>query len=157
MHKGIEEKRLYLFAGLAAIGLFLSVMSHLATLAGFAEPLGNHAWLLHPGIFIVWFPAILVAQRLTRGAPRDRFWEIALRGCPSWMKYMVYGFFVYALVNFLFFVLSIELHKPPTMASMPPLSIVRGFSAHWMAFYSAAFAILYSGAASPGDRSGDRR
>ena len=35
----------------------------------------------------------------------------------------------------------------------PPAIVWRGFSGHWMAFYSAALAILYSAAVVPEDQS----
>jgi hypothetical protein len=59
------------------------------------------------------------------------------------MRYMVYGFFGYAVVNFLFF-----MTKAPSGGSgaNPPAVVWRGFSGHRMAFYSAALAILYSAA-----------
>jgi CubicO group peptidase (beta-lactamase class C family) len=54
-----------------------------------------------------------------------------------------YGFFGYAIVNFLFF-----MTKAPSGGggANPPAVVWRGFSGHWMAFYSAALAILYSAA-----------
>jgi hypothetical protein len=61
------------------------------------------------------------------------------------MKYMVYGFFGYAMINFLLF-----MAKAPTGKSggpNPPAAVWKGFSGHWMAFYSAALGILYSAAA----------
>lgn len=84
-----------------------------------------------------------------------RFVEIVLKGSPDLMHYMVYVFFVYAFVNFLLFI-----GKTPSGSSgtNPPASVWRGFSGHWMAFYSAALAILYAGAravdTSPGCGSG---
>ena len=66
-----------------------------------------------------------------------------LQGSPDWMRYMVYGFFGYALLNFALF-----MTKAPTGGTgvNPPAAVWRGFSGHWMAFYSAALAILYSAA-----------
>jgi len=75
--------------------------------------------------------------------PAAGFLESALRGCPRWMKYTLYGIFGYAVLNFI-----VMLAGTPSMngpGPMPP-SIVRGFSDHWMAFYAAAIALLYSAA-----------
>jgi hypothetical protein len=53
---------------------------------------GNHAiekvapTLLFPGIFVVWFPTILVMNGLTRDFKQMDLWKAALRGCPSWMR-----------------------------------------------------------------------
>lgn len=131
------------FAGLAAVGLLLSILSHLAALSGLPGPLGDSAWLLHIGIFVVWIPAVLVFRKLTAEVARKDLWKAALRGSPPWMQYMVYGFFGYAVVNFAIFIA----YAPSKGGSSPmPPDVVRGFSGHWMAFYAAAMAILYSAA-----------
>ena len=100
-------------------------------------------WMLHIGIFVVWFPAVLVAQRLVGNVNRKDLWKVVLKDSPDWMRYMVYGFFGYAMFNFLLF-----MTKAPTGGggANPPAVVWRGFSGHWMAFYSAALAILYAAA-----------
>jgi len=131
------------FASVSAAGLVLSAASHIAAVLGTQGPLGNFAFVLHIGIFVVWIPAVFAANRLVRNVPRKDFWKAALRGCPDWMKYMTYAFVGYAILNFAFFISS-----APTQGRGGPMSPedVRGFSGHWMAFYSAALAILYSAA-----------
>ena len=60
---------------------------------------------------------------------------------------MVYGFFAYAAVNFLLFIT-----KAPKGGggANPPAVVWRGFSGHWMAFYSAALGItVIIGCSSP--------
>jgi hypothetical protein len=106
-------------------------------------------WILHIGIFVVWFPAVLVAQRTAGNVNRKDSWKIVLRGTPEWMRYMVYGFFGYAVINFLLFVA-----KAPTGSggTNPPAVVWRGFSGHWMAFYFAALAILSSAASGEQER-----
>jgi hypothetical protein len=130
------------FSGLAWVGLALSVWSHLDALVGHQGPLGDHEFWLHAGIFVVWFPAVMVSLRLTRDFKQKDYWKAALRGCPTWMKYMVYGFFGYAILNFAVFIAS----APKGSSGPMTPSDVRGFSGHWMFFYSAAAATLYSGA-----------
>jgi hypothetical protein len=133
---------LYPFIILSAIGLALSLAVHVASFLGLEVPL--IAMGLHGGIFIVWFPAALVSLVLTRDVPRKDYWKAALRGCPGWMKYMVYGFFGYAIINFALFFFGGFLNVVAPLSSTSS-SFLRGFSGHWMAFYSMAFAILYSG------------
>ena len=58
------------------------------------------------------------------------------------MRRTVYFFGAYAMLNFVIFILS-EKPESPSGAEMPPV-IARGFSGHWMVFYSAALATLYS-------------
>jgi hypothetical protein len=128
------------FGGLAWIGLALSILSHIAALLGSQGPLGDYAWLLHIGIFVVWLPTVLVASRIGADVKRKDLWKAVLRGCPQWMRYMMYGFFGYAFLNFATFLIA-----APKGGSGPMTpAVVRGFSGHWMAFYSAAAAVLYS-------------
>jgi len=131
----------WIFVWISAIGLVVSLLVHLAVVMG--HTVSSFFWILHVGIFVVWFPAVLVAQKLGRNAKGTDAWKGALRGAPQWMRYMVYGFLAYAMVNFFFF-----MTKAPggSSGADAPASVWRGFSGHWMAFYSAALAILYSAA-----------
>lgn len=141
MIPGWLKPLLSFFGALAWIGLALSIWSHLAALLGTRGPLGNYELLLHLGIFVVWIPTVLVATRMGREFKQKDLWKAVLRGCPPWMKYMAYGFFGYAFINFAVFIVA-----APAKASPGPMSpvVVRGFSGHWMAFYSMAAAVLYS-------------
>ena len=127
---------------LAAGGFILSVAAHLAALAGIAVPGGGLVWALHIGIFVVWIPTVLVSSRITRYSNRRDFWKTALAGCPPWMRRALYIVFGYALLNFILFIASTSGHPKPVGAAPP--SVIRGFSGHWMVFYGAAFATLYS-------------
>jgi hypothetical protein len=131
------------FLVLAVIGLILSLISHTAAVLGQPQPLGPAAWGLHIGIFVVWLPAVIVSNRLTGDFKRKDFWKRVLCGCPDWMKWLTGAFFGYAVFNFLFFIASAPPGKAVVGANAPP-EVFRGFSGHWMAFYSAAAAILYS-------------
>jgi hypothetical protein len=59
-------------------------------------------------------------------------------------RYMVYGFSGYAFLNFALFLGSGGSSGPGNTGLNPPANVWRGFSGHWMVFYSAALAILYS-------------
>lgn len=141
MIPGWLKPLLSFFGGLAWIGLALSIWSHLAALLGTQGPLGNYEWFLHIGIFVVWIPTVLVAARMGREFKQKDLWKAVLRGCPAWMKYMAYGFFGYAFINFAVFIVAAPAKGGP--GPMSPV-VVRGFSGHWMAFYSMAAAVLYS-------------
>jgi hypothetical protein len=126
----------------AACGLALSLVVHILSFFGLA--LGGN-WLfttLHVGIFPLWLPVVLIAQKMTSGTTRRDFWNAAFSGCPPWMKYMTYGFLGYAILNFVIFTFLIPAHPPPRQAGAPPAAVVHGFSGHWMAFYSAGLAIV---------------
>jgi hypothetical protein len=130
------------FLLLSAVGLVLSLVVLVSALFGYPAPLGERGWVLHVGIFVVWIPAVLVMQRLTREFKQKDVWRAALRGCPRWMRRMVYGFGVYALVNFAIFIFMQRQNVEERRET--PAIVFRGFSGHWMAFYAAAFGILYS-------------
>src|SRR5215831_12410946 len=77
---------LYPLMLLAGLGFVLSLAAHLAALAGIQIPGGELVWGLHIGIFVVWFPTVLVANRMTRDTRNKDFWKNALAGCPRWMQ-----------------------------------------------------------------------
>lgn len=133
------------FVLLAGIGLVLSLIVHGYALLGIPCPFGEVAWALHVGIFVVWFPAVIASQKLTKDFKQKDFWRATLRGCPKWMRHLTYFFFAYAIVNFiLFMVIDIGGGLEKSTENGTPPNIFRGFSGHWMAFYSAAMAMLYS-------------
>jgi hypothetical protein len=133
---------LWFFICFSAIGLVVSLWVHLGAVMGRRVAPEAFFFILHVGIFVVWIPAVLVAQRLVGNVNRKDLWKVVLKDSPGWMRYMVYGFFGYAIVNFLLF-----MTKAPSGGSgNPPAVVWRGFSGHWMAFYSAALAMLYAAA-----------
>ena len=141
-----------IFIALSALGLILSLWVHLGALMGQRVAPESFFWILHVGIFVVWIPAVLVAQRLVGNMNRKDFWKVVLTNSPDWMRYIVYAFGGYAVVNFLLFMVNAP---NGGNGANPPAAVWRGFSGHWMAFYSAALAILYSASQrqAPADRS----
>ena len=119
----------------------LSLVVHFASSLGLPVP--AVAMGLHVGIFLVWIPAILVSIPMTRDVPHKDFWRAALRGCPKWMRIMVYVFFGYAILNFALFLCG-AFQGPADATGGAPPSILKGFSGHWMAFYATALAMFYS-------------
>jgi hypothetical protein len=99
-------------------------------------------WILHLGIFVVWFPALVIAERRVGDPNRKDFWKLVLRDLPDGVRYLIYGFLGYAFVNF--FYLFIQESNEPRGSGEPSAVVWRGFSGHWMAFYIGSLAILYS-------------
>lgn len=140
---GWAKPLLWPFVVLSAVGLVVSLWVHIGALTGHRV---QSTWLfvaLHVGIFVVWFPAVLVASRRGRGSGK---WDAGMRGAPDGLKYLVYIFGIYAIVNFLFFMT--QAPKKQSGNNPPPI-VWRGFSGHWMVFYSAALAMLYGAASAP--------
>lgn len=125
---------------IAAIGLALSLWVHIGAVMGLVVAPQALFFMLHIGIFVVWVPTVITARTVRPARPTD-FWKGAFEGLPAWVRCCVYVFFVYAFVNFaLFFA-----HPGERGQGMnPPAATWRGFSGHWMLFYSAAFAVLYA-------------
>jgi hypothetical protein len=133
----------YPFTLIAAAGFILSLAAHVMALAGIRLPGGGLVWLLHVGVFVVWFPAILFGNRQFKTLQRKVNWEKMLQPCPAWMRHILKLVFAYALVNFILFILTTSGQPKPTGPA--PTSVIRGFSGHWMVFYWAAFVTLYAG------------
>jgi hypothetical protein len=125
------------FMVVACLGFVVSLAVHLTSVFG-VSLFPREPWFLHIGIFVVWLPAILCSQALTKEFPQSQTWKAALRGCPKAMQYGLYGVVAYAFLNFaLFLVTTAE-------DSRSSAAMIRGFSGHWLVFYYAAFAILFS-------------
>lgn len=135
---------IWLFVGLSAVGFALSLWVHFGAVAGRRVAPAPFFWILHIGIFVVWLPAVMVAQRQVGNLNRKDFWKVILKGSPDWVRYLVYGFLGYAVVNFMYFFF--QAPTGHTEGADPPALVWRGFSGHWMVFYLSALAILYSAA-----------
>jgi hypothetical protein len=146
---GWMKPLLWPFIGLSGVGLVLSLWVHAGALAGKRVAPEHYFWMLQVGIFVVWFPAVFVSAKRVGTSNRKDYWTLVLRGSPDWMRYVVYGFFGYAFLNFALFMM-----QAPNGGggANPPAVVWRGFSGHWMLFYSAALAILYSAVAEPNAR-----
>ncbi len=132
---------LWILTALAAVGLVLSLWVHLGAVFDNRVIPQELFFGLHAGIFVVWLPTVLVAKRRFGAGNGKDYWTVVLNGAPGWMRYMVYGFFAYALVNFAYFMM-----RAPGRGQQPnpPSIVTRGFSGHWMLFYAVALATLYA-------------
>ena len=134
---------LYPFMWLAAAGLVVALAYHIAALIGLRLGEDRLFWATSVGVFVVFVPPMVLMQFDASRVPLrpQDWWNFALRGCPNWMRWIVYGFTGYAVVNFLWFLLWGAPVRPTNPATAGEL---RGITGHLMAFYSAAYAMLYS-------------
>jgi len=130
------------FLSLAALGFLASLATHLLALAGSLPPGGMSVFGLHVGIFVLWIPVVLLVLRIHWGQRSLRAWGNVLSGCPTWMRYVTVALFPYAIVNFFVAFTGVDAQRSGDDALSP--MVLRGFSGHWMLFYGAAFAVLYS-------------
>jgi hypothetical protein len=136
-----------IFAFLALVGLILSLWVHIGVLFG-RQP-SPASWGLHIGVFVVFFPAVFVAQKRLGTAQRRDFWKAVTKGSPDGVRYMLYFFFAYAFITGLF---DFFQSPPGAVPNRDTALNWRAFSAGWMVFYYASFAILSAALSSSPDR-----
>jgi hypothetical protein len=152
---------MWFFIALALIGFAASVAVHVSTFLG-ADPQewSPPVWLLHVGIFAVFVPAILLQKRTKKSRGGN-----VLSAAPPWMRLTLGTLFGYCFLNFAVFSARMDgtpgegpkagsfiLHNhgrfvrsitAPEYHHYRAL-VVRGFSGHWMLFYAASAATIYS-------------
>jgi hypothetical protein len=125
-----------ILALIAAAGLLASMACHVMGWLHWEPPGGKAVFVLHVGFLILWIPLVIFANR-TRPAPAKGNLEHLLAELPGWARLAVSALFVYALLNFAFFLYATRQYPRHGV----PLSLeLRGFSGHWMLFYGVAFA-----------------
>jgi hypothetical protein len=65
---------------LAALGMLLCLGSYLLEFAGLYSPPQNRPPILIFGLFVVWFPTVLLMNHLTANFKQKDMWKAALRG-----------------------------------------------------------------------------
>jgi hypothetical protein len=121
---------------LAGLGLCLLAATVIALLAGHHAISNSMAEVLFPGIFVVWFPTVLVSGVMVRGARQRDFWKVALSGCPKWMRSTLYTAIGLGAASFLYFVV--------LSGNRKNLPLVLFGGGHMLIFYGVAFCVLYS-------------
>jgi hypothetical protein len=154
-----------IFLVLAALGLVVSLAVHLSTFVGLNPSPHSPVMLLHLGIFVVFLPAILTANRAMKGRSKNDAWKLATTFAPAWLRRFVAVSFVYALLNFFLFFLLSERGQPAIVQGEMVLQnhgqvirrlnavefakqqayVVRGFSGHWILFYGASLMMIVVG------------
>ena len=127
---------------LSAAGFSISLWAHINALAGRnVLPEGDFV-LMHLGIFVVWFPAVLISMGLPRppkkigsGMRPYTFFP----GVPPLIQAILFVLFAYAMFNFF---ATFGFGKSKSDGNNVNANTVRGFSGHWMLFYFAAFTMF---------------
>jgi hypothetical protein len=122
-----------LLAVVSAAGLLASLGCHVLGWLEVDPPGGEAVFLLHVGIFVVWVPLVLCANRaVPKGGASHEHLRTEAAGCAAGFVGVL---FVYAIVNFLIFMAAAS---PFPKGRVPFLLQLRGFSGHWMLFYGVA-------------------
>lgn len=129
-------------AAVSGVGLAASLFLHVEAIEHkYPASMGVLA-AMHLGVFIVFFPAVIIANRRAGYRRRKYAWEFVLSGSPWWMRYGCYLCGFYAALNGAALILEHMWSEPSGAAGAPSLSDWRGISAIWMGFYSVALAVL---------------
>jgi len=133
----LEKLPLLPFIIFAGTGLILSLIVHVLGFFGVVLPIKDAVFALHMGIFVIWIPVVALNQGRGRN---DMF-----KQGPKWVQRALTCVFVYALASFIYFIATAPSKKERRSAgkSAPP-SVVRGFSGHWILFYSVGLAALWN-------------
>jgi hypothetical protein len=118
----------------SAAGLMASAGCHVAALLGATPPGGKAAFALHVGIFAVWIPLVICANRTKPDGAGGNL-DLLLAELPGWVGGAALLLFAYAIVNFVTFLAAATQYP----RGQVPLALeLRGFSGHWMMFYGIA-------------------
>ncbi|HEX4350517.1 MAG TPA: hypothetical protein VH251_09020 [Verrucomicrobiae bacterium] len=127
-----------ILAAIAAIGFVASVACHLMGWLHIQPPGGQWAFLLHVGIFVVWIPLVISANR-TMPKPNQGRGNLEHLSAllPKWVRIATGVLFGYAILDFLYFIYCTSQYPKN---GVPFYIELRGFSGHWMMFYGVATA-----------------
>ena len=112
-----------------------------------------HLWMLYYGISVLYYGmyvitpiAALVGYAQISGYRKEEWRRATFRGCPRWMKKLVYVLGIYTIAGF-FVYLILYLCGPHAQNVDPAVQMeMRMASMIWMIMYGTATAVLYSGA-----------
>jgi hypothetical protein len=128
---------------LALAGFLMSLGINVACVLGKQIPSDVPFFFMHIGIFVVFFPAILAAQKMVGNTRRRGFWKAVLKEAPEGFYYLFYVVFAYSWLT--------GIHgfyngSPGSGQHSTPFGGQDwlGFSGVWMTFYYVSFVILLS-------------
>lgn len=123
-----------LLAVIAASGFVASFACDVMGWFHVQPPLGRSVFILHVGFIALWFPLVTFANRtMPKGAKNNL--EHLLAEFPPWLRRVSTLLFIYALLNFAYFMYCTGQYPKH---ELPFYIELRGFSGHWMLFYGMA-------------------
>jgi hypothetical protein len=129
------------FLVLSGGGAVVSACVHAVSLAGIWTPmLFDLTVAAFVAVFIVWMPAFLAEDAVTRGLRWRDKWKAATRGAPRWMRRLPLWMLAYAFAVFSLF----GAWRLLTGRGADRIAQLRLLSAYAAAFHAAAFSALYS-------------
>lgn len=83
----------------AALGWAAGVIVSLLGIVGVVMPEWV-AGVLFVGVVPLWLCAVLLINRLAANVPNNELWKAAFRGCPQWLRYLIWGSWGYSFLMF---------------------------------------------------------
>ncbi len=125
---------------LALAGFLISLCINIACVFGKQLPPDVPFFIMHMGIFVVFFPAVWAAKKMLGSTARRDFWKVVMKNAPDFVRHIFYIIFAYEWLIWIgvlgFFRATSQ--RPP---GGPDWFV---FSGTWMIFYYTSFAILLS-------------
>ena len=119
---------------LSGVGVLLCLTFYLLGLTGIHPLPARDMPVLFGGLFVVWFPTVILMNRLTKDFKQKDLWKAALRGCPAWMRAALWV--VIGCVFVVFFL--------PILSKRSPGDSPQTFVLFPITFYAISFCVMYS-------------
>ena len=118
---------------LSAFGFMLSLVIHLLALLNLYLVPNTAIMILTAGILLVWLQSSKNLKILHQAYPDQHPWKTVFNICPEWVKYILYFFIIYAILNF---ALMMSFGSGDKYLNFDiSHSKLRGLSGFWMVFY----------------------
>ncbi len=124
----------YLLLAFAAfLGFAVSLWCHVLSWLHIDPPLGKTSMMLHFGIFAVFLPSMILANKAVSPSvgKKDGF-SYVMTALPNWIPKTAPYLGAYFVFNFFY---GMYLTSPYPKGSVPLYLDIRIFSGHWMLFY----------------------
>lgn len=130
---------------ISAAGLVLSAAVHFCSLFHIYEPPRGLMMLIYIGAIATIYSAIIISRKTRNEIDVEDYKKAIFFACPKWLS-MMNGFFIMYVLGGLIFLVFKRYFVGSSVANEQgiPANGFRGFSGHWMVFYSLALALLCS-------------
>ena len=119
---------------LSGVGVLFCLTFYLFGLTGiYPLPAGDMP-VLFGGLFVVWFPTVILMNRLTKDFKQKDLWKAALRGCPAWMRTALW-----VILGCVFAVFFLPVLSKRSPGDSPQILVLLPIT-----FYATSFCVMYS-------------
>jgi len=119
---------------LSGVGILLCLSFYLLGLTGIYPLPAKETPILFGGLFVVWFPTVVLMNRLTQDFKQKDLWKAALRGCPAWMRITLW-----IVVGSVFALFFLPVLSKGSLGDSPQLFVIFPIT-----FYAVSFCVMYS-------------